>query len=118
MSAARTTLPYTGLHMDAQKAKNGFNILVNASDLKFADQPNGTRLAEVTLVAVCFDRNKKITSQHTAELKEELEATDKITPGAKVGFAFPMLVPAFTDHVRFVMRDAATGTMGSTEVKP
>jgi VWFA-related protein len=118
MSAARTTLPYTGLHMDAQKAKNGFSILVNASDLKFEDQPNGARIAEVTVVAVCFDRNKKISAQHTAELKEELEATDRITPGAKVGFAFPMVVPAFTDHVRFVMRDAATGTMGSAEVKP
>ena len=118
MSAARTTLPYTGLHMEAQKTKNGFNLLVNASDLKFADQSDGTRLAEVTVVAACFDRNKKISSQHTAELKEELEATDKITPGAKVGFAFPMIVPAFTDHVRFVMRDAATGTMGSAEAKP
>jgi len=29
-----------------------------------------------------------------------------------------MMVPAFTDHVRFVMRDAATGTMGSAEKKP
>jgi VWFA-related protein len=118
MSAARTTLPYTGLHMEAQKSKNGFNLLVNASDLKFADQPDGTRMAEVTVEAVCFDRNKKITSQHTAELKEELEATDKIEPQSKVGFAFPMVVPAFTDHVRFVMRDAATGTMGSAEIKP
>jgi len=118
MSAARTSLPYTGLHMELQKAKSGFNILVDASDLKFVDQPDGTRIAEVTVVAVCFDRNKKISAQHTAELKEELGATDKITPRAKVGFAFPMIVPAFTDHVRFVMRDAATGTMGSAEGKP
>lgn len=118
MSAARTTVPYTGLHMDAQKSKNGFNILVNATDLKFSDQPNGTRLAEVTVVAACFDRNRKILSQHTAELKEELQATDQVTPGAKVAFAFPLIVPMFTDHVRFVMRDAATGTMGSAEGKP
>jgi hypothetical protein len=118
MSAARTSLPYTGLHMEAQKAKNGFNLLVEATDLRFVDQPDGTRIAEVTVEAVCIDRNKKFTSSHTAELKEELAATDKITPGAKVGFAFPMVVPAFTDHVRFVMRDAATGTMGSVEVKP
>jgi hypothetical protein len=104
--------------MDAQKSKNGFNILVNATDLKFSDQPNGTRLAEVTVVAACFDRNRKILSQHTAELKEELQATDQVTPGAKVAFAFPLIVPMFTDHVRFVMRDAATGTMGSAEGKP
>jgi VWFA-related protein len=118
LNAARTTLAYTGLHMAAQPVKNGFNLLVNANDLKFIPQPDGTRIAEVTVVAVCFDRNKKISAQHTAELKEELEATDKITPAAKVGFAFPMVVPGFTDHVRFVMRDAATGTMGSAEAKP
>jgi hypothetical protein len=69
-------------------------------------------------VAVCYNAKGKETSQHAAELKQELSATDRILPNSQVGFAFPMMVPAFTDHVRFVMRDAATGTMGSAEGKP
>jgi len=118
LSAARTTMAYTGLHMTAQTAKNGFNLLVNANDLKFVDQPDGTRIAEVTIVAVCYNAKGKESSQHAAQLKQELSATDKILPNSQVGFAFPMVVPPFTDHVRFVMRDAATGTMGSANGKP
>ena len=118
MNAARTTLAYTGLHMDALRTKNGYNLAVNAQDLQFNAQANGTRSAEVTVVAVCLDKKGKIIGQHTAELKEELAATDQITPGARVGFAFPLALPPFTDHVRFVMRDAGTGTMGSTDGKP
>ncbi len=118
LNAARTTLPYTGLHMTAQSMMNGFNLLVNASDLKFVSQPDGTRVAEVTVVAVCYNAKGKETSQHAAELKQELSATDQILPNSRVGFAFPMMVPGFTDHVRFVMRDAGTGTMGSAEGKP
>jgi len=118
LNAARTTLPYTGLHMTAQPVKNGFNLLVNANDLNFVSQPDGNRVAEVTVVAVCYNAKGKETSQHAAELKQELSATDQILPNSRVGFAFPMMVPGFTDHVRFVMRDAATGTMGSAEGKP
>jgi VWFA-related protein len=118
LNAARTTLAYTGVHLTAQPTKNGFNLLVNANDLKFISQPDGTRVAEVTVVAVCYNAKAKETSQHVAELKQELSATDQILPQSKVGFAFPMMVPGFTDHVRFVMRDAATGTIGSAEAKP
>jgi len=118
LNAARTTMAYTGVHLTAQPMKNGFSLLVNANDLKFIPQPDGTRIAEVTVVAVCYNAKGKETSQHAAELKQELSATDQILPNSRVGFAFPMMVPAFTDHVRFVMRDAATGTMGSAEGKP
>lgn len=118
MNAARTSLAYTGLHMQALRTKNGFNLAVNATDLKFTPQADGKRISEVTVVAVAFDKKGKIVGQHTAELKEELGPNDVITPTARVGFDFPMLVPAFTDHIRFVMRDAATATLGSTEAKP
>jgi VWFA-related protein len=118
LSAARTTISYTGIHMQGQRTREGYNLIVNANDLKFKEQPNGTRLAEVTVVAVCYNAKGKETAQHAAELKEELGPNDRITPTAKVGFTFPMIVPAFTDHVRFVMRDAGTSYLGTAEAKP
>ena len=118
LTAAHTAMVYTGLHMQAQRTKAGFNLLVNAKDLKFNEQPDGTRLAEVTVVAVCYNAKGKETSQHAAELKEELLPTDQIGPTSQVAFTFPLVVPAFTDHVRFVMRDAGTSYLGTTEGKP
>ena len=96
MSAARTTMPYTGLHTDAKRSKNGYSVLVNANDLKFAEQPGGSRTAEVTILAVCYNNKGKETAQHAAEMREELAASDVVKPDSQVGFAFPMVVPPFT----------------------
>jgi hypothetical protein len=118
LSAARTTMVYTGLHMQATRTKNGYTLLVNANDLKFNEQMDGTRLAEVTVVAVSYNAKGKETSQKAAELKEQLNAGDQIQPGSRVGFEFPMIVPAFTTRVRFVMRDAGTAYLGTADGKP
>ena len=91
---------------------------MNANDLKFNEQRDGTRLAEVTVVAVTYNAKGKETSQKAAELKEQLEATDMIGPQSRVGFTFPMIVPAFTARVRFVMRDAGTAYLGTADGKP
>jgi VWFA-related protein len=118
MSAARTTMAYTGLHADAKRSKNGYTVLVNANDLKFAQQPDGSRLAEVTIVAVSYNNKGKETSQRAAEMKQSLDASDVIKPDSQVGFAFPMVVPPFTERVRIVVRDAATGVIGSANANP
>ena len=118
MSAARTMMPYTALHTSATRSKNGYSVLVNANDLRFAEQPDGSRLAEVTIVAVCYNNKNKETAQHAAELKEALGPNDVVKPDSQVGFPFPMVVPPFTERVRFVVRDAATGALGSANANP
>jgi hypothetical protein len=115
LNAADTTMVYTGLHMQVERTTNGYTLLVNANDLKFNEQMDGTRLAEVTVVAVCYNAKGKELSQKAAELKEQLEVSDQIEPQSRVGFAFPMNVPAATARVRFVMRDAGTAYLGTAE---
>jgi hypothetical protein len=118
MSAARTTMPYTALHTDAKRSKNGYSVMVNANDLKFTDQPDRSRVAEVTILAVCYNNKGKETAQHAAEMKEALAASDVIKADSQLSFAFPMVVPPFTQRVRFVVRDAATGALGATNANP
>ena len=118
MSAARTTMPYTALHTDAKRSKNGYSVMVNANDLKFKERPGGARLAEVTILAVCYNNKGKETAQHAAEMQEELAASDVLKPDSRVNFVFPMAVPPFTQRVRFVVRDAATGAIGSANANP
>jgi VWFA-related protein len=117
-AAARTTLVYSGLHMEPVQAKNGYLLKVKASELTWEPQPDGSRLAEVTVVAVGYSNRDKELGQHAAELKQQIDASDVIGPQSQVGFAFPFAVPAGTSRVRIVMRDAATGTMGSANTKP
>jgi hypothetical protein len=117
-AAARTTLVYNGLHIEPVQTKNGYVLKVKASDLTWEPQPDGSRCAEVTVVAVGYNNRDKEVGQHAAELKEQIEASDVIGPQSQVGFAFAFAVPVGTSRVRLVMRDAATGTMGSVNMKP
>jgi hypothetical protein len=117
-AAARTTLVYTGLHIEPVSAKNGYVLRVKANDLTWESQPDGSRLAEVTVVAVGYNNRDKEVGQHAAELKEQIEASDVIGPQSVVGFTFPFAIPIGTSRVRIVMRDAGTGTMGSADTKP
>jgi VWFA-related protein len=115
LNAARNIMTYTGLHMQAKRTKDGYLLLVNAGDLQFAEQADGTRRAEVTVVAVCYNAKRKELSQKAAQLQEELAAKDRIGPQSRVAFAFPVTVPISTGRVRFVMRDAATAYLGTAE---
>jgi hypothetical protein len=117
-AAARTTLVYSGLHIEPAPMKNGYLLKVKANDLTWEPQPDGSRLAEVTVVVVGYSNRDKELGQHTAELKQQIEASDVIGPQSQVGFTFPFAVPPGTSRVRIVMRDAATGTMGSANTRP
>jgi len=118
LNAARTTLVYSGLHMNATPSKGGYTLLVNANDLRFVEQNDGSRLAEVTVIGVCYNAKGKELSQHAAELKERLEATDQIGPASQAAFTFGFTVSPGTANIRFVMRDAATGNLGSANTNP
>ena len=118
LNAARTKMVYTGVHMQAERTKDGYMLLVNANDLKFNQKMSGARMAEVTVVAVFYNAKGKELSQKAAELSEELEPSDQIGQQSRVGFTFPMIVPASTTRVRFVMRDAGTAYLGTAEGKP
>ena len=113
LNAARTTMVYTGLHSEAVAEKDGYSLQVIGNDLHWSPQPDGSRRSEITVLAVCYSAKDKELGQHAAELTDELEAKDRLGPATRVAFRFPMAVPAGTTRVRFVLRDAETGTMGS-----
>ena len=62
-------MPYTALHTDAKRSKKGYAVTVNANDLRFADQPDGSRTAEATILAVGDSNKSKETAQHAAEMQ-------------------------------------------------
>ncbi len=116
MNAARSKLVYTGLHVTTKPAKDGYMVLVDANDLRWQGQGNGTRTAEVSIVGVAFDAKGKELGQKAVELKQEIGEADRIDGGVPVGFAFGFAHPARTARVRVVVRDAVTGNLGSADV--
>lgn len=118
VSAAKTTMVYTGLHVDAKSNRNGYELVVRARDLAWTQQPNGARTAEVAVLAVAFDNRDKEAGQKAAKLTQELGPNDVIQDGSVVGFQFNFPLPPHTARVRIVMRDSSNGNLGAANVKP
>jgi VWFA-related protein len=116
LSAARTTMVYGGLHILARPIPSGYSLDVTAQDLRWQVQPDESRLADVTVLAVMFDARGKELGQHASQMKERLESTDRVDATTRVGFTVPLTIAPRTAKIRFVMRDAATGTLGSADV--
>ena len=115
--AASNKLVYTGLHVAAKPAGRGYTVLVTANDLTWQGQQDGTRLAEISVIAAAFDRKDKKLAQRAMELKQQIAGTDRIDTGASIGLDVPFAIPAGTSRIRFVVRDAGTGNLGSAELE-
>lgn len=117
-SAARTTLVYTGLHLQATRTGKGFTLFISAADLQWSAPENGARNASVTVLAVCFDAKNHELVQHASQMTEQIGEADDIRNGARAAFALPFAPPAGTARIRLVARDAATGALGAINVTP
>jgi VWFA-related protein len=115
-AAAQTTLPYDGLNVKAIAAGESYKVNVVANQLSWADQADGSRHAEVTIMAVCFNEKNKQLSHDAKELTESIRSTDDISRGQRAAFTMPLKVPANTKRIRFVVRDQATGTIGTVDI--
>jgi VWFA-related protein len=117
LSAGGSHLMYTGLHVTAAKEDNGYRVLVDAGELQWTPQEDGTRLAELSILGVAFNSKDKVLRQDAEEFKERIHDTDQPN-GKQVSFRFAISVPSGASRVRFVVRDAGTGKIGSVEITP
>ena len=117
LSAGGSHLVYTGLHVTAAREANGYRVFVEAGDLRWTPQQDGTQLAEVSIVGAAFNAKDKALRQDAEEFKERIQGTEQPN-GKQVNFHFAMPVPAGVSRVRFVVRDAVTGKIGSVDLKP
>jgi hypothetical protein len=115
-AAAQTDLVYDGLDVRPKQTGKGFELDVVAKDLTWQDQSDGTRTADVTAMAIFLDSKGKQLGHQTRELKERIQATDAMGGGQRAGFALSFDVPAKTVRIRFVVRDADNGKIGSANL--
>ncbi len=128
--AAVSAMAYNGLSVTAQKSadKKFWQISVDGKNLSWAQAPNGQLVSEVTAMAVAFDDRgngskgkyreggkSKILGHVSRELQSERAADSAV---GTVVFQLPVELPGGVTRVRIVMRDAASGRIGTVDTTP
>ena len=114
-TAALNKLSYNGLSVTAQKAASRvYTVSIAANGLEWRDDPKG-HIAELSMMVVCFSAKDKpllkTPSEHTARTLGDITRVS-----GELTYKLPLSVPAGTTRIRFVVRDLASGRMGSADV--
>jgi VWFA-related protein len=116
-TAAQNELVYTALYVVAGRDEKGVAVRVRAQDLKWDAPATEARKAEVTAFVVCYDKSGKNLGQHAKEMTIALRAEDRVNMSSMVAADMAFAIPASTSRVRVVIRDAATGKLGTADLK-
>ena len=112
-AALTTTISYNGLELKGQKtSKDQYTIHAEEKGIGWSDPgPNGEQHAEATVAAAWYNAKGKLIG-HVAH--EETFTRGKPNEGATFTLAVPL--PADAVRLRFVVRDALNGNMGTFDV--
>jgi VWFA-related protein len=122
-TAALSSLPLTGLKVTVEHAKSdtasrgSYVVHVAASNLSWQSAADGNRFAKVALLAVALSSKDKILA-HTLQSMTALAkaGADLQAPGKTAEFLISTPLPAGATLLRFVVREAATGRMGTFDM--
>ncbi len=68
------------------------------------------------MLAVCFSPRNRVLYHTILEMKAGADSEAATQKGSYANFALPMNVPAGTIRIKFVVRDAINGHVGSVDV--
>jgi VWFA-related protein len=88
---------------------------VDARDLAFSTQPDGTRVAGLEVLAMTFGKNGEVADQHSRRYTVKLTA-ERYARAIDTGFVYNMRVPVKRPgpyQLRIALRDIASGRIGS-----
>lgn len=121
-SAINSNIAYTGLPVTVSRASKHagtFELHVDSRSLTWRDLPDGDSQAEVTLAAASFSKKHKMLAHAVVERLVQLHPTQTGSAlPATTDFILAAATPAGTVRMRFVVRDAASGKMGTVDFDP
>jgi VWFA-related protein len=118
-TAAESSLPLNGLHISAEPsaANHAYVIHADVTTLTWKPQDDGSATASVYILAVSLDAQGKMLSHTlhgmTARAKRSANLSD---PLKKTDFDFSVQPSPKAITLRFIVRDNATGRMGSVDL--
>jgi VWFA-related protein len=118
-AAAESPLPLNGVHVVAARDASaaGFVLRVTAPDLTWASNPDGTSTAHVAVLAVELSAKGAMLGHTLRAMTATARAGTNVQDAAReADFTLPLAVSGKTATLRFIVRDATTGRMGSSEL--
>jgi VWFA-related protein len=88
---------------------------VDARDLAFSEQPDGTRVAGLEVLAMTFGENGQVADQHSRRYTVTL-TTERFARALEAGFVYTMRVPIKRPgpyQLRIALRDVMSDRIGS-----
>ncbi len=122
--AVTSPLPFASVEFDAvgkvllgQPPTARFSVSVDRSAVSWERQPNGDQRGELTLVTAEVSKKGSILDYRVREI-EIVVPKERFDNPAETHALFSVTIPLpqKTDHVRFVLRDAASGRLGTYDV--
>jgi VWFA-related protein len=122
--AVKSPLPFSSVQFDAvgkallgQPPSARFSVSVDRGAVSWKSQPNGDQRGELTLVTAEVSKKGSILDYKVREI-EIVVPQDKFENPAVTHVLFSVTIPLphKADHFRFVLRDAASGRLGTYDV--
>jgi VWFA-related protein len=119
--AVTSPLPFASVEFDAvgkilavQPPTVRFSLSVDRDTLTWDPQPNGDQRTELTVVSAEMSNKSSVLDYKVKEMEVVVpKAQFENSPNHRLVFNIETPLPAKTDHFRFVVRDAATGRLGT-----
>lgn len=113
-NAALSDISYGGIAVTSRKVNKGYQLTLPTAALTPWMPPGGSRSAEVTLMLVCFARRDRVLFHRAMEVSIPLGGAQQMLTHVDV----PFLPPAGAVRIRFVVRDAISGKIGTADQTP
>lgn len=117
VAAARTRLVYNGLKIRAERVQDGFQLFVGIRNLHWTPQADSSQVTELSVMTVFFNGKGKEIQSSAREIKEKINGSADINGSAELAARASMDVPKGASRVRFVVRDAASGLLGTADLQ-
>lgn len=117
-NAVMAAVPFTALKLRAEPLGEGrYSVHVAAPGLTWEPSGGGEQVAHAQVLGAALAADGRILNHtlHTMTVTARA-GTDVLSPSLPADFAINVAVPSGTARLRFIVRDVATGAMGSFDL--
>jgi VWFA-related protein len=116
-NAAVATVPFTGLALQVRGAFGKYVVHVQSSGLSWHAGVDGEQSAQVQVLAVALSATNGVQGHRLQSMTAHSRASlNGASENHDVAFDIEFVAPPKTKILRFVVRDATTGQMGSADL--
>jgi VWFA-related protein len=117
-NAVTSAISYNGLDVKATKVGDNYVLRVKGAGLTWSPLDPGKEKSEVSIIAAWYTDKDKLLGHTGKELTTTRTTTTDPQTAADANFLMPAPSTAGAARLRFVVRDAINGNIGTVDLKP